>query len=151
MPSPYAPRPFRPAWWLPGPHAQTIAGRYLRPAGAPAFRRERLETPDGDFVDVDWTAPGGLAEDAPVAVVVHGLEGSARSTYVLEACRQLGRSGVRAAAMNFRSCSGEMNRAPRFYHAGDTEDLARVLEHVRGRFPPRRWGRWASRWAATCC
>jgi hypothetical protein len=133
----FVPRPFRPAKWLPGRHAQTVAGRYLRERTGVHYRRERLETEDGDFVDLDWAAVDGLPVDpgAPLVLLVHGLEGSANSSYMLESCRALAERGLRAVAMNFRSCSGEPNRAPRFYHAGDTADLAAVFRHLREREP----------------
>jgi predicted alpha/beta-fold hydrolase len=133
----FVPRPFVPAWWLPGPHAQTVAGRYLRPATGVRYRRERIDTPDGDFLDLDFASvPGTRAprEDAPVALVVHGLEGSAQSAYVLETCRALWDRGIRAVAMNFRSCGGEPNRLPRFYHAGETGDIAFVLDWLAERY-----------------
>jgi hypothetical protein len=131
-------RPFRPAWWLPGAHAQTIAGRFIRPPHGVHYRRERLETPDGDFLDLDWATVDGApaaGDDAPLAVVVHGLEGSAQSSYVLETCRALAEHGIRAVAMNFRSCSGEPNRTARFYHAGETGDLGFLLDLLAPRFP----------------
>lgn len=134
----FTPRPFRPAWWLPGAHAQTVGGRYLRPRTGVRYRRERIDTPDGDFLDLDWpTVPGrpAPAEEAPCVVVVHGLEGSSESAYVKETCRNLWDRGIRSVAMNFRGCGGEPNRLPRFYHAGDTGDLAYVLELLAERFP----------------
>jgi hypothetical protein len=136
----FVPRPFEPAWWLPGPHAQTVAGRYVRPTTGVRYRRERIDTPDGDFVDLDFaTVPGSPrpapADDAPLVLVVHGLEGSAESAYVLETCRALWDRGIRSVAMNFRSCSGEPNRLPRFYHAGDTGDIGFVLGLLAGRNP----------------
>jgi predicted alpha/beta-fold hydrolase len=138
--TPFTPRPFVPARWLPGAHAQTVAGRYLRPATGVRYRRERVETPDGDFLDLDFaTVPGAAApapgDGAPVALVLHGLEGGSDSPYVLEISRALWGRGVRAVAMNFRSCSGEPNRLARFYHAGDTDDVAHVLGLLAGRFP----------------
>lgn len=137
-PHTFTPRPFRPAWWLPGAHAQTIAGRYLRPPHGVRYRRERLETPDGDFLDLDFATVDGAPAaggDAPLCVIVHGLEGSAQSSYVLETCRALAEHGVRTVAMNFRSCSGEPNRTARFYHAGETGDLGFLLDLLAGRFP----------------
>ena len=136
----FFPRPYVPAWWLPGAHAQTVAGRYLRPKTGVRYRRERIDTPDGDFVDLDFATVHGSpapapGDDAPVALVVHGLEGSASSAYVLETSRALWDRGVRAVAMNFRACSGEPNRLARFYHAGDTGDVAHVLDLLAGRFP----------------
>jgi predicted alpha/beta-fold hydrolase len=135
---------FRPAWWLPGPHFQTIGARLLRPRGGVRFERERLELPDGDFLDLDWTM--GLTDrrtsgpSAPLALVLHGLEGSARSTYAIQLYRELAAKGVDAVGLNFRSCSGEPNRLPRLYHSGETEDLRYVLRLVRERFPGRVLG-----------
>jgi len=140
MPSPhpdYVPSPFQPAAWLPGPHAQTVAGRYVRRVTGVRYRRERIDTPDGDVLDLDFAEVHGraLPDTAPVVVVVHGLEGSAQSTYVLETCRALADRGMRAVAMNFRTCGGAMNRTARFYHAGETSDLALVLDLLAARFP----------------
>jgi predicted alpha/beta-fold hydrolase len=136
----FVPRPYVPAWWLPGPNVQTVAGRYLREATGVRYRRERIDTPDGDFFDIDFAtihgsrapAPG---DDAPIALVTHGLEGGSDAPYVLETCRALWDRGVRAVAMNFRTCSGEPNRLARFYHAGDTGDVAFVLDLLAERFP----------------
>ncbi|MBD0320138.1 MAG: hydrolase, partial [Gemmatimonadetes bacterium] len=141
-PKAFVPRPFRPARWLPGAHGQTVAGRYLRERTGVHYRRERMETEDGDFVDLDWATVDGyeLAATAPLVLLVHGLEGSAKSSYMLESCRALAQNGLRAVAMNFRSCSGEPNRALRFYHAGDTADLAAVLRHLRERVPDVPFG-----------
>jgi uncharacterized protein len=132
---PFTLRPFRPAWWLPGAHGQTVAGRYARRFRRVRFRRERLETPDGDFLDLDHASlpHHPVDPDAPLAVVVHGLEGSSASSYVLETCRALAEAGIGAVALNFRGCSGEPNRTARFYHAGETGDLALVLDHLAGR------------------
>ncbi len=138
----FVPRPFRPARWLPGAHGQTVAGRYLRERTGVHYRRERMETEDGDFVDLDWATVDGiaLAAGTPLVLLVHGLEGSASSSYMLESCRALAECGLRAVAMNFRSCSGEPNRALRFYHAGDTADLSAVLRHLREREPHATFG-----------
>lgn len=136
---PFTPRPFHAARWLPGgPHGQTIAGRYLRRPTGVHYERERVETPDGDFLDLDHARVDGLPPpggDAPVALLMHGLEGSSRSTYVLETCRALAARGIRAVALNFRSCGGEPNRLARFYHAGETGDAAFALERIAARYP----------------
>lgn len=137
-PDTFTPRPFRPAWWLPGAHAQTIAGRFIRPPHGVHYRRERLETPDGDFLDLDWATVDGApaaGDDAPLCVIVHGLEGSAQSSYVLETARALAEHGIRSVAMNFRSCSGEPNRTARFYHAGETGDIGFLLGVLAARNP----------------
>jgi len=100
--------------------------------------RERWELPDGDFLDLD------LAPDpvplAPLALVLHGLEGSSRRRYVRSACRELWARGVRPIAMNFRGCGGEMNRHARLYHSGETGDPSWVLSELRTRVPGRRIG-----------
>jgi len=138
--TPYHPRPFRAAWWLRHPHAQTVAGRLLRPLDLMPLERERVETTDGDFIDLDWTPEPERAgaDAAPIALVLHGLEGSARRGYAYLTYRELARVGIRGVGLNFRSCSGEPNRLPRFYHSGDTGDLREVLALLRDRHPQRR-------------
>jgi hypothetical protein len=100
--------------------------------------RERWELPDGDFLDLDM----GPEPDprAPLVLILHGLEGSSRRRYVLSACRELLALGLQPVAMNFRGCSGEMNRRPRFYHSGETGDPAFVLRGLRRAFPGRKVG-----------
>lgn len=137
----FQPEPFRAAWWLPGAHAQTIAGRVLRPLDLVPLERERVDTPDGDFVDLDFAPePAAAARGRPIALVLHGLEGSARRGYAFITYRELARVGIRAIGLNFRSCSGEPNRLPRFYHSGDTDDLRHVAAFLRARFPDRPIG-----------
>ena len=120
-------RPFRAAWWYPGPHAQTVWAAFLRPAPRMAARRERWDTPDGDFLDLDrLDGPPG----SPLLLVLHGLEGSSRSKPVRGLLRGARRAGWRAAAMNFRSCGGEPNRLRRSYHGGETSDLAWVVDRL---------------------
>jgi predicted alpha/beta-fold hydrolase len=129
---------FHPAWWLPGPHAQTLGARWLRPrTGESALRRERVRLPDGDFLDLDFSDDDPRL---PLVVVLHGLEGSARSTYALEMYRTLRAREIHAVGLNFRSCSGDLNQTPRLYHSGETGDLAHVLGLLRDRFPGRPIG-----------
>ena len=120
-------------WWASGPHTQTLSARLLRPERGPRVNRERIETPDGDFVDVDWSVLPHA--DAPIVVVLHGLEGNSRRKYVRSVCRELNTRGVGTVAMNFRGCSGEPNRTLSFYHSGDTRDLNHVVGIVRSRHP----------------
>ncbi len=124
---------FTPAWWLPGAHAQTIGGRLLRHAGDVSFRSERLETPDGDELVLEYTTVGERPPDAtaPLVLTLHGLEGSAHSDYTAELARALSAHGMRSVGLNFRSCGGAPNRTARFYHSGETEDLGLVIEHLR--------------------
>lgn len=127
----------KPPAWLRGAHAQTIAGRLLRRKRGVSFRRERIATPDGDFLDLEWASVDGtpLPSDAPLVLKLHGLEGSAHSGYSAELARALAGRGVRSVGLNFRSCGAEMNRTARFYHSGETGDLGTVLEHL-GRTQP---------------
>lgn len=134
----FVPRPFLPAPWAANPHVQTVGARALRSPGSPAMVRERWELPDGDFLDVDLSPDP--SPSAPLALVLHGLEGSSRRRYVLSACRELAARGVRPVALNFRGCGGEMNRRPRLYHSGETNDPAWVLAELRRAFPGRRIG-----------
>ena len=124
---------FEPPWWALGPHSQTLTARLLRPAAASPVTRERVETPDGDFIDVDWSPATTI--DAPVVIVLHGLEGSSRRKYVRNLCRELNVRDMRTVAVNFRGYSGEPNRALSFYHSGDTRDLNLIVDLVRTRHP----------------
>lgn len=124
---------FRPAWWLRNAHAQTFAGRYLRPRAAVALERCRIGTPDGDFLDLDQ-APEPSPR-APIVVLLHGLEGSAQRGYMSEMFHHLLVRGLRGVGMNFRGCGGEPNRVPRFYHSGETGDLAHVVAELSARHP----------------
>jgi predicted alpha/beta-fold hydrolase len=122
---------FRPAWWLPGPHLQTLYPTLCRRRAHPQLGRERLELADGDFIDLDWTDSNG----GPVVLVLHGLEGSLASHYSGGILGALTASGYHAALMYFRGCSGEPNRLPRSYHSGETADLQAVIDHIRRRHP----------------
>ena len=119
--------PFHPAWWCSGPNAQTIWGAILRPTPKVTLNRERWETPDGDFIDVDlMPGPAG----SPILMIFHGLEGSARSKQLLGMMALAHDNGWRADAMNYRGCSGEPNRLRRSYHGGETSDPKWVIERV---------------------
>jgi uncharacterized protein len=129
---------FRPARGLGNPHVQTFAGKILRPALDIPFHRERLETPDGDFLDLDFAgwppvAPAEM-DPAPLVLILHGLEGTSRRRYMGTTYQVLLDAGMRPVALNFRGCSGEPNWTARAYHSGETGDLRFVLEQLRDRF-----------------
>ncbi|OVE79878.1 alpha/beta hydrolase [bacterium J17] len=107
-------------------HFQTIAPAFLRRVPLPPYQRERISTPDDDFLDLDWLKVGGKS----LVIVLHGLEGSTSSTYIRGMCRALTTYGLDVLAWNLRSCSGEINRALRFYHSGETSDMSVVIDHV---------------------
>lgn len=123
---------FRSPWWLPDAHSQTLWRRFTPSRPLPR-QRQRVELPDGDFLDLDRLAPEAGQEDAsPVLVLVlHGLCGSSQSPYVLALQRCLQAAGLASVAMNFRGCSGEQNRLARAYHSGCTEDLEAVFVALR--------------------
>jgi predicted alpha/beta-fold hydrolase len=112
----------------------TVCGA-LRPFAQPRALCERWELPDGDFLDVDRVV--GAAPGAPVLVVCHGLEGSSRAACVRGVALLARSRGLAVLAMNFRSCSGTPNRLPRFYHSGETGDLAGVVERLAAERPGR--------------
>lgn len=123
---------FRPFPGLANPHVQTLAARALRSRLETRQRRTRIDTDDGDFLDLDlWPVEDPLA----VCLLLHGLEGSARSGYAIAMSRALARQGVLGVGLNFRSCGGEPNRTPGSYHSGRTDDIARSLAWIRERFP----------------
>lgn len=134
--------PFVPTKWLPGGHMQTTFGRLMRRKEGIIFHRRRLNTPDGDFIDLDFPEIAGhpLPEDAPLVLLLHGLEGNARRSYACETYRRLAILGIRSVGMNYRSCSGEINHVARFYHAGATEDVALVLATLADWFPNNERG-----------
>ena len=106
------------------PHLNTIWASKVRSVDAPARERRRLDTPDGDFLDVDCLMQGSRK----AAILLHGLEGSADRTYRRGMTHALAADGWDVVAMNLRGCSGEPNRLPRSYHSGATEDLRAVLD-----------------------
>jgi uncharacterized protein len=133
---------FSPAWFLPGPHLQTIWGRIARPRQLVQLRREAVETPDGDELLLDH-----LDGDSGLHfVLLHGLEGSSYSVYMQGMLSIVARHGHSATAINFRSCAREPhrilkmipNRRPRFYHSGETGDFDFVARTLSARLPRRK-------------
>ena len=129
--------PFRPAIGLGNAHVQTVLATRWPAGRGITFERVRIDTPDGDFIDLDLPQLAGidLPASAPVVVLLHGLEGNARRPYALDLYRHLAQRGIRSVGMNFRSCSGEMNRTARSYHAGATDDVLLVHGWLDERFP----------------
>ncbi|HUL60180.1 MAG TPA: alpha/beta fold hydrolase [Anaeromyxobacteraceae bacterium] len=126
---------YSPARWLPGGHAMTVFANFARVFPRPRACRERVELPDGDFVDLDRYA--GPSPDAAVVLVCHGLEGHSRTPYVRGLVAVALARGFAAAALNFRGCSGVPNRLPRLYHSGDTGDLDAVVHLLAAERPGR--------------
>ena len=121
--------------WLPGAHLQTIVpARFMR-LPVVQYRRERWDTHDSDFIDVDFALPEPMANDAPLLVLFHGLEGDSQSHYAVATMRWFADRGWRGLVVHFRGCSGEANRLPRAYHSGDSEEGDWILRAVRLRWP----------------
>lgn len=101
------------------------------------FRRERWDTPDGDFIDVDFASVTGATASAfatparPLLVLFHGLEGSSTGHYSLAMADEARRRGWDYVVPHFRGCSGELNRGPRAYHSGDHQEIGWVLARLR--------------------
>jgi predicted alpha/beta-fold hydrolase len=117
-------------FWLPSGHLQTIYPAVAIAKPAVAFRRERWDAPDGDFVDVDFVdgRPG-----QPFVVLFHGLEGSSDSHYARALMADIAARGWSGAVPHFRGCSGEANRAPRFYHSGDATEVDWIVRRLHAR------------------
>lgn len=115
---------FEPSWWCLNPHLQTLWPFLFRINPRPHYRRERVELEDGDFIDIDWFEP---TRAGPIVVILHGLGGNSQSHYVRGLVYEISRMGFRSAVLHHRGCSGEPNRLPRSYHAGDSGDLNSIL------------------------
>jgi len=122
-------------WWLPGGHLQTIIPARVMRAPSVVYRRERWETHDSDFIDLDFALPEPLASDAPILVLFHGLEGDSQSHYSRSTMRWFADRGWRALVVHFRGCSGEANRLARAYHSGDSDEGDWILRAVHARWP----------------
>ncbi|MBY6032022.1 alpha/beta fold hydrolase [Marinobacter daepoensis] len=127
--------PYRPPVWLRNGHVQSVWPTLFRKVSLPEPVTEVLATADEDELHLDWYRQGS----SRLAVLSHGLEGHSRRPYVLGLARALMGDGWDVLAWNFRSCGGQMNHRPRFYHSGATEDLHAVVsralsEHYRSLF-----------------
>ena len=109
-------------------HVNTIIPIYLSQGLKPNYIRERLITPDNDFIDLDWINKDKL--DSPIVVLFHGTEGNSKSHYAKRIMCYLEEVGWRGVVPHFRGCSEELNVQPKFYHAGDTSDMTWVLEQI---------------------
>lgn len=116
---------------LRGEHLETIVPNLSRRRFRVRYERERMELSDGDFLDLDFRSK----ESSDTCVLaLHGLEGSSHAPYVKSLARAVAPMGWGFVAMNMRGCSGEMNRALRFYHSGETGDLKEVVQYLGNRY-----------------
>ncbi|MDX1618610.1 MAG: alpha/beta fold hydrolase [Balneolaceae bacterium] len=115
----------------------TICRSLLPAPDKPPHRRLDIPTPDDDFLELDLCEAGN---GRPVVALFHGLEGSSNRYYITELMHRLWRNNYTSVAVNFRSCGSRLNRQPRFYHSGETQDPATVFEWIRRTFPRSRMG-----------
>ena len=126
-------KPFRASWWCRSPHIQTLWPVLTKRQPQFAYRRQRLELDDGDFLDLDWS---GFPENTrSIVLILHGLEGCSHSHYVRGIVQALNRNGHCSVVMHHRGCSGEPNRLARGYHSGDTGDIESVVSLLRHHHP----------------
>ena len=122
---------FKPAWWLPNGHLQTLWSSLKSRAYEVEKKREKIATPDGDFLHLDWSGSG----HGPIVLILHGLAGSSDSNYIIGLQCAINNFGWRSVAINFRGCSGTPNLTTRGYHSGETEDIALVYNLIKQREP----------------
>jgi uncharacterized protein len=123
---------FSPAWWLPGPHSQTLWGKLFRQQELQPTEIERWDTADGDFLDIHHLNTHGASTRL---LVLHGLEGTIRSHYAQGLLSEARKRGWAADMLIFRSCGKDINLTRRFYHSGDTSDLEMVIGRILADFP----------------
>ncbi|PLX90568.1 MAG: alpha/beta hydrolase [Desulfuromonas sp.] len=118
--------PYSPPLYLRNGHLQTIYPTLFRKLSCPAYQRERIATPDDDFLDLDWACVGGNT----LVILCHGLEGNSTRDYIKGMVKAVNGHGMDTLAWNYRGCSGEPNRQKIMYHNGATYDLDSVVRHA---------------------
>ena len=119
---------YNPPFLFKNGHFSTVYAGAFRKIDNFSQKRERIELPDGDFLDLDWSFSGSVS--SKVGILIHGLEGNAQRAYIAGSAKQLNTNGYDVCAINLRTCSGEQNRLYRSYHSGATEDLDAVIHHI---------------------
>lgn len=130
--------PFKPAPWLKNAHLQTLWPFFFRFHPRPSYQRERVELPDGDFIDIDWLSAYHESRPKAVVLLIHGLQGSSQSHYIRGIGAALCAAGFMTAALNFRGRSGEMNRLAIFGHAGHTDDVDFIIGKLSKDHPDQK-------------
>jgi uncharacterized protein len=115
-----------PPFFLFNAHLETIFPSLLRRVTIIPYTRERIDTPDNDFLDLDWLKQGSKK----LVIISHGLEGNSTRSYVKGMAKAFYATGYDVLAWNYRGCSEEMNRQLRFYHSGATDDFDLVVRHA---------------------
>ncbi|MBE0366523.1 hydrolase [Pseudoalteromonas aurantia] len=123
---------FKGAWWMRNRHVQTILPRFFRPFQKVPVYFEELTTPDGDFLELAWAK--NKKPSAPIAIILHGLEGNINSFYAKGMLNALSKKGFNAVLMHFRNCSRAPNKLARAYHSGETSDLSFLIKTLKQRY-----------------
>lgn len=118
---------YKPSKLLFNAHLETIFPALLRRVKFAPYQRERISTPDDDFLDLDWAKQGS----SKLVIISHGLEGNSSKPYIRGMAKAFHSNGYDILAWNFRGCSGEINKKLRFYHSGATDDLQTVIDHAK--------------------
>lgn len=119
----------RMASFLANKHINTIIPIYITQSLDPKYVRERIDTPDGDFIDLDWINKDVI--DKPTVILFHGFEGNSKSHYARRLMYLIEQIGWRGVVFHYRGCSEEINRRPTFYHAGETEDIKFIINEIK--------------------
>ena len=128
-------KPFVPAFWLRNSHLQTFWPFLFRFKPKPNYQRERIELPDGDFIDLDWLKTDKEKTPKATVLLIHGLQGCSQSHYIRGLADSLHKSNYQVVAINLRGRSGEMNREPVFYHAGYNSDIDFLIRRIKQNNP----------------
>ena len=140
---------FTPPRWLRNPHVQTIWPLLFRAKNTLTYDKQRLELPDGDFVDIFWCEPQNSSSTSshipshlpsdkksqPIVIVSHGMGGCFESHYIPGLIKSLLRENYRIAFLHARGCSGEPNRLPVSFHAADTSELNHLVACIKTQYP----------------
>ena len=125
---PLVPSAYNPPALFKNGHFSTIYAGIWRKIKDFHQERERIDLPDGDFLDLDWSFSNSATQK--LVILIHGLEGNAQRAYIMGSAKAFNTNGYDACAINLRTCSGEPNRLYRSYHSGATEDLDAVIQHI---------------------
>jgi len=128
-------RIFSPATGSSNCHIQTLTPVLLGKFQKVLYVRQELDLPDGDFVDIDWSEVPTRTSTKPIVIIFHGLEGSSQSHYVKSLAQAVNARAWNVVVMNFRGCSGRLNRKPRLYHSGETGDAAFFINWLKQHYP----------------
>lgn len=129
------PADFQAPLWARNAHIQTIFPKFFLRTPNVGFKRVRIDTPDGDFLDLGLLLPASTRPPEKIAVLFHGLEGSEKSHYIQHLASTLYERDIATVVMHFRGCSGEINRMPRAYHSGETSDARHFLLWINKTYP----------------